>query len=117
MFEKIENLEKMIDRVSATIQSLKDEKNQIAEELEIVKEVLDEKEKETASLREERELLEQRLSVLLDRMKAAYGISGGSSGWKDPAPRDDDPETAADPEHDTSRDEAAIRQGELSDRF
>lgn len=117
MFEKIENLEKMIDRVATTIQSLKDEKNQIAEELEIVKEVLDEKEKETASLGKEREILEQRLSGLLDKMKLTYGISGGSSGWEDREPCGEDPETAAETENDKSRDEAATRQGELSDRF
>ncbi|MDO9509066.1 MAG: cell division protein ZapB [Thermovirgaceae bacterium] len=117
MFQKIDSLENMIDRVSTTIQSLKDEKKQIAEELEVVREVLDEKEKEVASLREERELLEQRLSGLLEKMKSTYEISDGSSGWDNPPSCEGGHPDSEGSGHDPSQGETGARQGELTDRF
>lgn len=103
MFQKVDNLENMIDRVAGVINSLRSEKDQIAEELEVVREVLDEKEKEVSSLREERVLLEQRLAALLEKMQANLGS------------RDED-SVCEDAEDSIQRGDD-VRQGELTDRF
>jgi uncharacterized coiled-coil DUF342 family protein len=109
MLNKVDSLEMMIDRVAEVIQSLRDERDQIAEELEVVREVLDEKEKETASLREERAVLEQRLTALLDKMHSSYGKEDDSKGM--------DGEDQQTEDADPSPGEYRVRQGELTDRF
>lgn len=109
MLNKIDSLEMMIDRVAAVIQSLRNERDQIAEELEVVKEVLDEKERETASLRDERAVLEQRLTVLLEKIQSSYGNEDAGKGM------DGEDDTAGDA--DPFPGENRVRQGELTDRF
>lgn len=109
MFEKVDNLENMIDRVAGVIQSLRSEKDQIAEELEVVREVLDEKEKEVSSLREERVLLEQRLSGLLEKLQSNYEL-------RDVPSVSDDNDVPVERE-DVFHGDHEVRQGELTDRF
>lgn len=116
MFEKVDNLENMIERVSGVIQSLRNDKDQLAEELEVVREVLDEKEKEVSSLREERGLLEQRLSGLLDKLKSNYELCDDGFGKDDASSSSDDIEASVERE-ETFQGGHEVRQGELTDRF
>ncbi|GAB6280754.1 MAG: hypothetical protein STSR0007_08530 [Thermovirga sp.] len=116
MFQKVDNLENLIDRVAGVIQSLKDEKEQIAEELDVVREVLDEKEKEVSSLREERVLLEQRLSGLLEKMQSNCGLRDDDSVLGNVPSFGDDAETPTEKRGPFQGDNEA-RQGELTDRF
>lgn len=116
MFDKVDNLENMIDRVAGVIQSLKDEKSQIAEELDVVREILDEKEKEVSALREERVQLEQRLSGLLDKLQSNYAFSDVLSAPENVPPFGNDAEVSESTENPFQGD-SEVRQGELTDRF
>ena len=116
MFDKVDNLENMIDRVAGVIQSMKDEKGQIAEELDVVREILDEKEKEVSALREERVLLEQRLSGLLEKLQSDDAFSDARSDPDNVPTLGNDAEVPADTE-DPFQGDNEVRQGELTDRF
>ncbi len=113
MFEHMENLERLIDGVSSTIQTLREEKSQMAEELDVVREVLEEREKELASLVEERAALERRLEAILEKARSSFGFSGDGVDAFQEALRTDGEMVPN--EDDGSED--SPRQGELTDRF
>jgi len=116
MFEHMENLERLIDGVSSTIQTLRDEKSQMAEELDVVREVLEEREKELASLVEERTALERRLEALLEKARFSFGFSG-NSGEETEHVHGTFPTDGETAQNEDDRSEESPRQGELTDRF
>ncbi len=72
MLDQIDSLESLIDMVSAAMSELRAEKDRMGGELETLRGVLDEKEKEMDRLSEEREVTEKRLAALLEKLRASW---------------------------------------------
>ncbi len=118
MLDHIENLENLIDRISETISTLREEKDRMAEEMKVLQGVVAEKEREAAHLAEEREITQHRLSVLLEKMKSSCGICEGSPE-EGPCPEASLPEESREdePAGDLFQFGKDTHQGELTDRF
>ncbi len=118
MLNQIESLESLIDRISETMTNLREERDRMAGEVEVLQGILDEKEKEAAQFVEEREATQQRLSALLEKMRSSCGFCEGSSEEEPgPAISTTGESLEEEPAGDLFQFGKDTHQGDLTDRF